>query len=316
MKKINFIIWVSILLLATACNNDEEDISTHNDPSLKQNIVTFSPGMNNVSVLIFGKEEDNSFKYQKSIGSGWSADGKLTTELLRGYYKFLFVKSAGLSTHVSQLTGSKFEDFKFVAIPQTGKDGYVLPVDEIWLPQTVSMADTIYEVLEPITVKNTLKRAVSQINLHVKRGDKDNGDYVPLPFASGENIMQSIKDIVIDVSGVAKELTIHGTTGTANTLYTFDNGYTTDNLGFVSFKGPFVFPSSTNQDAEIEITVNIAGNNSSPATSKIINVDGPLRKNETIEITLWFTSTYKLIEITVDTTFMSTPKDGDMGIWE
>lgn len=319
MKKNAFILCM-LVILATACSNDDIEVQQpldqgKSDYSTTKSAVTFAGEMNDVSVLIFG-EENNEYYYQKSISSGWSVDGKVSTLLALGNYKFLFIKSAGINTSVFPNPlddNSTFSSIKFEAKPNTGKTDYVLPVDEMWLPETKKLADSVYTILDKTTVKNKLTRAVSKVVLHIKRASVVNGVITELPFENSNNIMQNIDEITLDILGVGEAVNIEGGIGKTNTLYTSKAAIITDE-GFASFEGPFVFPPAVNDKATVHITVTPVNGSAFPEMKK--TVEGYLERNKKLEITLYVTATYQFINVNVDIEPISDEEDGDTGIWE
>jgi len=318
MKK-NVFILSMLVILATACSNDDIEVQQSYDQeesnlSTTKSAVTFAGETDNVSVLIFG-EDSNEYYYQKSISSGWSVDGKVSTLLTLGKYKFLFVKSAGAHTSIYPNplnSSSSFSSIKFEAKPNTGKPNYVLPVDEMWLPETKKMADSVYTIVDKTTVKNKLRRAVSQVVLHVKRASVVNGVITELPYDNG-NIMKNIDEITLDIQGVGEAVNIEGGIGKTNTLYTSKTATITGE-GFASFEGPFVFPPAGNDKATVDITVTPAVDSAFPEMKK--TVQGYLERNKKLEITLYVTATYQFINVTVEIEPISDEEDGDTGIWE
>ena len=65
----------------------------------------------------------------------------------------------------------------------------------------------------------------------------------------------------------------------------------------------------------VYITITTKTGSAYPATMTE-KVQGLLERNKKLKITLWLTSTYEFITITVDTEPISENTDGDSGIWE
>ncbi|MDR2947753.1 MAG: FimB/Mfa2 family fimbrial subunit [Prevotella sp.] len=319
MKKRYYIIWMWMLIvLLTACSNKDEDVFDHGNPTLdhKSEAITFSQEMGGVSVLIFNESNDN-FKYLRSIVSGWSTDGKVSTRLNLGKYKFLFLKSAGTSTSLYPASfddNTSFDDIKIIAKTDTQNENYVLPVDEIWLPETEELAKTIYTIVDETTVQNKLTRAVSQIIVHVKRVANESGKITELPFPPGKNITDDIKEIKLDINGVGEAVNIRGGIGSTKTKDILDEVTDIDDYGFATYNGPFVFPKETAGQSTINISVIPSEDSVFPDMNTSVN--GRLERNKKLEITLLVTATYQLIDITVDTNPMKEIAQGDSGIWE
>lgn len=307
-------------MIIVACSNEEAIVGGSSEDgldSVNNKAVTLSGAtMDDVSVLIFGFDNAD-FKYQRAINTGWSADGKVSTLLEIGTYKFLFLKNAGANTNFNPNplnANSDFEDIRIDAKNDPSNAGYLLPVDEIWLPETESMADEIYVIKDSTTIHNKLKRAVSQVQLTIKRAYNDSGTIKPLPFPTGVDIMANIKEIKIDINGVGQSIDIAGGIGAGKTLYLAQSADSITSDGYAIFDGPFVFPNGSGTNSSVDITIVPKDNNPFPVMSK--EVQGLLERNKKLEITLWLTSTYKFINITVKIEPISESEDGDTGIWE
>lgn len=319
MKKYYYLIGMLIVLL-TACSNEDDNEFIQDNSTLKSNseAITFDLDMDmgGVSVLIFD-EDNNDFNYLRSITSGWSIDGKVSTRLELGKYRFLFVKSAGINTSFYPNpfdNNTSFDDVKIVANSDSQNAGYVLPVDEIWLPETEDLAKTTYTIVDETTVYNKLTRAVSQIVVHVKRVANENGKITELPFPSGKDIANDIKEIRLDIDGVGEAVNISGGLGATKTKDILDEINEIDDNGFATFEGPFVFPMATNDETSVGISVIPSEDSLFPEMKT--SVKGLLERNKKLEITLRITSTYQLIDIIVDINPITEISQGDSGIWE
>lgn len=321
--KNNIIISVILIILsmAVACSNenvlDEENSLGDKLNSTNTKAVTFSgaAAMDNVSVLIFGYN-GSDYKYQRSISSGWSPEGKVSTSLEIGTYKFLFLKYKEINTIFNPNplnTSSVFDAIRIDAKTNPNKQGYLLPVDEIWLPETKNMANATYSIIEPVTISNTLVRAVSQVQLNLKRAYKNGTTMIPYPYTVN-NIMENIKEITMDIDGVGESIDIAGGIGFSKTIYSAQSESQITNDGFAIFDGPLVFPNGSGLNTSVKITIIPQDNSLFPEMTA--SVEGMLERNRKLEITLWLTSTYKLIDVTVDTEPISKEEDGDIGIWE
>jgi len=314
------VLLIIILSMVVACSNEEaimEDSLGDKLNSVNNKAVTFSGAtMDGVSVLIFG-HNNSQFKYLRSINTGWSEDGKVSTLLEIGTYKFLFLKYKKENTTFYPETldkNSSFESIKIEAKNDDANNGYVLPVDEIWLPETKDMANKSYLINDPTTIHNKLKRAVSQVQLNIKRGYKDGEVIKPLPYPKGEDIMENIKEIKMDIDGVGEFITISGGNGSSKTMYNSSASDEIDDDGYALFYGPLVFPNGAGTNTSVDITITPKENSTFPVMAA--KVEGLLERNKKLDITLWVTSTYKFINITVQTAPISESRDGDKGIWE
>ena len=307
-----------LIVLLTACSSEDENVFVDSDPTLdtKSEAITFLQDVGGVSVLIFNENVDN-FNYLRSIVSGWSTEGKVSTRLEVGKYKFLFVKSAGIYTSfypASFDNTTSFDDIKIISKADTQNAGYILPVDEIWLPETEELAKAIYTITDETTVHNKLTRAVSQIVLNLKRASINGTDTTYLPFPGNMNIMDNIKEIRLDINGVGEAVNIKGGIGSVKTKDVLDEATDIDDSGFATFDGPFLFPMGTTGESTVGISVIPSDDSLFPEMNT--SVKGMLEKNKKLEITLLITSTYQLIDIIVDTNPMKEISQGDSGIWE
>lgn len=315
MKKYYSLIGMLIILM-TACNNENETIHDNSNMSTKGEVIAFAQNTEGVSVLIFN-ENNSSFGYLRSIVSGWSTDGKVSTRLELGKYRFLFIKSAGTNTSLYPSpfdNNTSFDDIKIIANTDAQNDGYVLPVDEIWLPETEELAKTVYTITDETTVHNKLTRAVSQIVVHVKRVANEGGKITELPFPTGKNVIENIKEIRLDINGVGEAVNISGGIGSTKTKDTLNAVTDIDDSGFATFEGPFIFPMATAQQTAVNISIIPSENSLYPEMKTSVN--GLLERNKKLEITLLITSTYQLVDIIVDTNPMKEISQGDSGIWE
>jgi len=305
------------VLIFTACSNENDGDDSQSGTSSLRNEVTLSSETDGVSVLIFAKEE-GKYKYLRSINSGWSAERKVSTILQLGYYKFLMFKSAGINTSFSlpsELDAEgKMKEIEFSAKPDSHGEDYVLPVDEIFFPETASVAEQEHNIDGPKTIHNKLTRAVSQVVLNINRGYADGSDMKPLPYAEGKSIMDNIASIELDIEGVGEVINIYESRGSKKTYFSATQASSTTTEGFAVFKGPFVFPSIAGEEAEVKITIHTIDSDIFPNTEKIIH--GKLERNKKLEISLWMTSTYKLIDVLVDLSEITEETEGDSGIWE
>ncbi len=319
-NKVIITILSAIMLMFVACSNEEgivENSLGDKLNSMNNKAVTFSGAtMDGVSVLIFG-HNSSEFKYQRSINTGWSADGKVSTLLELGKYKFLFLKYTKENTTFypdPMNTNSTFDQIRIEANNDTGNSGYLLPVDEIWFPETEQVANKEYLINDSVTIFNRLVRAVSQVQLNINRGYKNGEKISPLPYTDNENIMQHIKEIKLDIAGVGEAITISGGEGSSKTMYISESASTITDDGYAVFNGPLVFPNGTGANTTVDITITPKDGSAFPVMAS--RVEGLLERNKKLEITLWLTSTYKFINVTVTTEPISENKDGDTGIWE
>lgn len=310
------LLYFGLMILVAGCAESEKYSVIEKDSAINTRSTTFTGGTEGVSVLIFSKI-GNDFIYRKSIDSGWSEDGKVNTRLQLGDYKFLFVKTPSINTVLTpELTGSnvKLEDISIRLKEDASQEGYYLEADEIFLPESAESADRIYKITGGETVHGKLTRAVSQIVLKLNRAANNNGVYEPLPYDNNVNIMNQVRQVKMNISGVGKVLSLSGSQGYANTLYETNRADSITPDGFAVLNGPLVFPAVQGTEANVDITILPMDGSAFPEFRT--QVSGAVERNKKLIITLWVTATYRLVDINVNTEPISKAEDGDTGVWE
>jgi len=311
MKMIRFLACLPIIF-SFACSQEEK---LGVDPPAETRAVTLAGMFDNVNVLVF-KDNGSDFLYKQTVNSGWSVDGIKTISLEQGTYKFLYYKTDGILAErvPASLTETvSFDSFEWKAQDDSGNGSdYVLPVDEMWLPETSQMAEQEYVInSSSTTVSNTLTRAVSQVIVHLRKGTQENNGSTQVP--QGSNML--LGNLILDIEGVGKSVTIAGSSGSGKTKQTIISGQS-DGEVFASFEGPFVFPSEN--DATINISYQPASGIPFPEITT--SVTGPLNRNKKLEITLWVNDNDPVdeeLQITVEVVDMEDSDDsGDVGKWE
>lgn len=321
------IIYAPLFLIFLSCSDTRiEEVETELGGEGGQGVpVTFRAGEStDVSLYIFRKEADR-FVYRSEINKGWSAQGKVTTRLDKGTYQFLFVKSDGQGTQLSPSplqSNTSMEEMYFNALPDPARQGGILPVNELFLPDP-DAATRIYSIEGEETVSCTLKRAVSRLLVAVKRGHGENGVYTPAPYPAGENIFQTIGKVEVTLSGVATATNVWATKGSA-TLFTAFAEADKDSLtqeGFAAFTGPFFFPPSEGEGVEVAVAIYPADQTEGEIIRKVVN--GQVKKNEQLCVVLWIEpeaepgpDPNRSILVAVDTRPISQETEGDKGVWE
>lgn len=319
------VIYAPLFLILFSCSESritemEDVIGGGETPSVP---VTFrTEAVTDVSLYIFRKKGD-LFLYQSEINKGWTTDGRVTIQMDKGDYQFLFVKSDGQGTELSPSplqTDNRLEEIHFNALSDPLQEGGVLPVNELFLPEPEA-ATRIYSIRGGETVSCTLKRAVSRLLLMLKRGHADNAVYVPDPYPFGENILQKIRKIEVTISGVGTSADLFGTKGSATLSTTFSEA-NKDSLtqeGFAAFTGPFFFPSSSGGPVEVSVSIYPKDESSEKMIRRVVS--GEVKKNEQLCVVLWIEPETKpeenwSIGLTVDTRPISEETEGDKGVWE
>lgn len=281
--------------------------------------VSFSTrGSQSPCVYVFRKEGDN-FVYQSTLDSGWTPEGKLTTRLLIGDYKFLFTGPLDGQLDVLPAPLNKsvtFDQLRFAAHEDSGPNGDFLPAGELFLPEP-DIANQVYTIRGSEQIACTLKRRVAQLSFTVARGYKKEGtedEYVPQPYTGTHNILETIKELRVEIAGVANQCNYLGTSGKGK-VYQSYTGTSPKNMtpeGFVTFTGPFVFPPADGEEVKLTLTlVSVTGEEYTP-----ISLKGKLEANRQLAVNLWLAFTYFDIGVTVHTEDISGRTGGDAGMWE
>lgn len=323
MKRKNKNYWLlGFLLLLGSCEfsgfPDEEPESS---AAFDRQVVTFEAlASDNVTLFIFRKSGDK-FLYQTEIRSGWDSQGKIVHKMDPGTYRFLFVKTPWTETVLSPApltTSINFNELKFNARTVEGKEGYVLPVDELFLPEIASTADPM-EIKGGEKVACTLKRAVCRANLRIKRGKLQNNNFRPFLYSGEETVLDKIKSVHLELNGVGVSADVNGTYGEG--ILSIKRGAadkdTLTSEGFAVFNIPFFFPpasSEKNIEAKVELETETG-----VLTSHVMQVT-ELKRNQEVDITVWLLTAQPeneiSIGITADTRPITSEHNGDMGFWE
>lgn len=314
------ILFLLSLPLLFSCSGQDELLDSPGNPEEipagVSKVVFRSDGQASRRVYIFRKEGD-TFRYHSQIDNGWSADGKMTTRLLIGEYKFLFTVPTGEGLDVLPTPLDKtvtWKQLSFAAKTDSDNPENILPVEELFLPEP-EVADSMYTIRggdKKITC--TLTRRVSQLEFVLKRGYKKGEGYVPVPYSSGSDILSMMQELQVELSGVARQCNYARTSGTATMQQTYaaadNNGI--DDDGFATFTGPFVFPPVDNQEIDLKIT--LVPKKGAPYAP--LHLKGKLETNKKLVVNLWLNSASFSIGVTYENKDITQRTDGDSGRWE
>lgn len=313
------IVSLAFLPLLFSCSGQEELTTSSGMP--EENIpagitrVAFKSGPQPQCVYIFRKE-GNSFRYDSTITGGWSAEGTMTARLLVGDYKFLFTGPLGNQTNVLPASLDHtvtFEQLCFATLTDSKHPGNILPAGELFLPEP-TVADSVYTIAGGNEIECTLKRRVAQLTFILKRGYKEGDDYIPQPYSEGHHVLENIRELRVELTGIARQCNYLNTSGEGMLIrnYSAAEYESIDTQGFATFTGPFVFPSATGTSAGLNITlVPVSGEPYPP-----LQLSGKLEANRKLEVSLWLTSSYFDIGVTIQNLPISGRTNGDEGIWE
>lgn len=312
-------IFLAFLPLLFSCSGHEDLTTSSGAP--EENIpagitrVAFRSGPQPQCVYIF-RREGSSFRYDSTITGGWSEEGKMTTRLLTGDYKFLFTGPIDNRTNVLPVSLDHtitFEELFFTARTDYEHAGGILPAGELFLPEP-DVANSVYTIIGGDEIECTLKRRVAQLTFVLKRGYKDEDTYIPQPYKQGHNVLENIKELQVEISGIARQCNYLGTSGegTLFCTYTASERESVDAQGFATFTGPFVFPPAAETETRLNITlISVSGESYPP-----LQLSGKLEANRKLEVNLWLNSSNFDIGVTIQNLPISERTEGDAGVWE
>ncbi len=285
------------MLFMISCNDEDKEPV---EISANQSQIRLTANTDNVTALLF-VEEVSGFTYNREVNSGWSAEGTQVINLDHGTYKALFYKFTGQNINVVPATLDNtvmFGDIKFDALPENraGEGEYVLPVNELWLAESSTLANQEYIIPDVNAISHRLTRAVSQVVVHIKQKDIE-GEEIPVFEDPSAIDGSAIGEMILDISGVGTSVTVDGATGSASTYYQMNSAILNED-GSVTFAGPFVFPTGdVNQNAQLNIKF-------TPTEGIIIpqidyDIEGLLQRNKKLEITLWMQEVNGNLDVTL-----------------
>lgn len=312
--KAKHIFYLFLFLTGTACT-DSNSLSLPDPDSRTTYVTTSAAETDDYSLYIF-KQQGADFLFEKEVSSTQTRNGQLGIPLAMGNYQFLFARSFGKNTTlIPALENGRtvLADLRFQV--RTTENG-LLPADELFLP--AQGADSVYSISQNTTVRCTLKRAVSQILVQVKRGYKnDDNSFVPHPFSEGKNLTQQFSRLELHLKGIGNSIDATGNSyGNDNLTLTFNTAKADSILpdGFLNFTGPFFFPPEAGIATEIQLT--LLPPNQDPQHTLKMNVQTQAHKNEQILVTAWITSNWYPLGVTVDKQPIRTELPGEEGIWD
>lgn len=303
-------------LAAAACSREQETGPIGGSGSGTVEISTRAEGgYEGTSVLAFRKADDGRYAYQSRFDGPWKADGTASVTLPLGDYRFVFFRSPSVSTSaVEPQTGvTEPEQIRFTA--KADAAGNILPADEIFLPAEAETAAE-YHIADPTTVRSVLTRAVSRVDILLKRGRTDGTGFTEMPYTDGRTVLDEMDNLNIEINGVGTTLYVGGTQGSGSTAVRFTPRQAAEVSpeGFARFTGPLVFPPAPGKGLNVTAAYNPAAGSAVPVLTG--SASSALTANRVLEVTLWITSDYKFIEITAETRPISAETDGDSGLWQ
>lgn len=299
-----------------ACSSEPESATGTGTPDMT---VKFSAEMKipedyeNTSVLVFRKK-NGAYLLDSKFDGPWSVNGHATAILELGDYRFLFFRSPSVSTDLSPLiTGTTTpDDIQFIA--KQNADGSLLPVDEIFLPVAAEIGNE-YHIEDGTTVTSKLSRAVSRIDIWIKRGRYDGETFSAIPYTGGRTILDNLDYLELKISGISTIINLSGAqgNGTMNIGFSSSDVKEITSEGFALFTGPLVFPPSENGNVTVNAIFRTKNGSSFPDMQG--SATSTLEKNNVLSVTLWITNDYKFLDIVTVTRPIEAETDGDSGVW-
>lgn len=270
------------------------------------------------TVYAFRREGDR-FLFDTLFRNGWTPEGTLSVRMTGGQYKFLFAAGEGehLALGPEPLDGLDWEQAAFTLHENSDVPGTCFEADELFLQFPAADAGTVYTVAgTDLTVPARLERAVSRIEVLIKRGYFDGDKYVEVPYAAPHNVLEQIERIELKVGGMARRVRPGGYEGTADavaSLAAADYTELTDG-GFVRLDGPWILPPAGGASVTLDVhVVPAAGAAMQPVD---LHLQGEAERNKRLEVRLWITADYPTIGVEIRLAPITDEQDGDGGIWE
>lgn len=313
------LIFLLFLPVIISCSEQEElTYSAYEQESIPAGIakVSFRNGEQSPQCVYVFRKDGNSFRYDSKIDTGWSAEGELITRLAVGEYKFLF--TGPLNGRLDVLPASlnhsvTIEQLRFVSQTDPTDAEGILPAEELFLPEP-QIADSVYSIRGGDKISCSLRRRVAQLDFILKRGFKEGDTYIPLPYKDSHNILEMVKELRVEISGVARECNYSHTSGAGNVFCSYDASTPNniDTQGFATFNGPFVFPP--NDGKEVRLTLSLIS--WSGHTFQPLQLVSKLEANRKLQVNLWLNSSSFDIGVVIHNLPISERTEGDSGVWE
>lgn len=311
-KKLYFLIFLGWL---TACSETGTEENVYPEPSA----TTFQPilfltGSQGQQTITAFRQGDTGFAFLKTI----PVTGPRTeAQLPIGKYQFLFAGSYGINTGINAATPgvTLFPAMRFSILPDETDPTYIRPGDELFLQE--GKIDSIYLLEGPTTIRATLKRAVAQVILYIKRGYlSSTGEYVPQPYQN-DSIVRYFSDIRLDIGNAGTAVDAFGTPEGQGTLSVTLAANSQDSItpeGFAVYQGPFFFPSADGQPLQLKL--NLYRREDSPQPDLALTRQATVKRNEQLILNAWVTSDWNIIAVTADVRPISRETEGEQDIWD
>lgn len=310
----------ALILAAAVCAACSEPETADGGPNPQTTRVTLRrEGAADVAVYAFRRQGDR-FLFDTLFREGWTSDGRMSVRMPNGQYKFLFASGAAdrLVLAPEPLTRqTAWEEVHFALRENAEAPGTCCPADELFLQYPASDADAIHTVGgADLTVAATLRRAVCRIEVSVRRGYRDGGQYVEVPYEKPHSVLDEVERIELSAGNTGLRVNPSGSGGTAvvtAVLAAADYAELTDG-GFVRLEGPFVIPPA--DGGEVTLDLSVVPAKGAALQSVQLHLTGRAERNKRLDIILWITSGYPVVGVEIRTAPIEREQEGDTGIWE
>lgn len=307
---------LSLLAAVAMAACSEPNNTAAPDPDLPGRITLLREGAQQITAYAFRRQGDR-FLFDTLFREGWSSAGRLSVRMRSGSYKFLFAGGEGENLPLLPLSRqTAWEEIAFTLKEATAPGSY-LPADELFLQFPAADAEKVYTVADTEqTVRSRLTRAVCRIVVVLKRGYRDGGQYVEVPYPSQQSVLDQVGGVELAASGTGLSVNPAGTTGTATVWASYSAADFTalSETGFARLEGPFVLPSA--DGGEIVLNLKIEPAPGAALAASQLQLSALAERNKQLEVTLWVTSAYPEIGVEIQTVPIEDEQQGDTGIWE
>lgn len=311
-KRIYLLIMCCWLAACQEYGTEENDYSGPTGTNL-QNVV-FLTGNNVQQTISAFRLDDSGFTFLKTI---LATSPRTEAQLPLGKYQFLFAASYGNNTRMNiPVAGSTLlPAIRFTVLSDERNPENIREGDELFLQE--GKVDSVYAIEGSSTIRASLKRAVAQIILQVKRGwSESERNYIPLPYPD-DSIIRYFSNIRLDIENVSTAVDAYGIPQGQSTLSVTFPATAQDSItpeGFAVYTGPFFFPAANGES--ISLKLNLYRSDDSPQPDLSLTKYAKVKRNEQLILTAWITKDWNMIAVTADTRPISRETDGEQDIWD
>ncbi|WP_418991963.1 hypothetical protein [Alistipes sp.] len=272
-----------------------------------------------IAVYAF-RQQGEDFLFDTLFRDGWTPRGTLSVRMPNGRYKFLFASGSGeiLTLEPAPLTpGTNWDEVAFEMHPKPEDPSMWGSADELFLQYPASDANRVYILGgSDQTVPARLTRAVSRIDIHLKRGYHDGVQYVEVPYTAPHSILEEIERVELRAENAGLRVTPDAVSGSAAveaTLAAADYVQLTE-TGFATLEGPLILPPAGG--ADLDLTVEVVPVEGAGLQPVRLDLWEKVERNEILDVTLWITAGYPVVGVEIGYAPIDRKQDGDSGIWE